>query len=116
MMTVTTKAQVDAAAMSINETNYGYAMLGLGIEFDMQYQLGGFGMRGSQRVDFVAYVVPKHAAIFIQGAYWHGNKNTTEDQLKQAAAEQAGFWLLLVSEADSATLEAATAHARRNLL
>lgn len=115
-MTVQSKQEVDRAAMSKNETNYGYAMLALGIPFDMQYQLGGYGMRGSQRIDFVAYVVPRTAAIFIQGSYWHGGKNETEDQLKQAAAEQAGFFLLLVSEADSATYENALAHARRNLL
>ena len=115
-MTVTTKAEVDANAMSKNETNYGYALLDAGLEFDMQYVIGSPGIRGSQRIDFVVYVPPRPAAVFIQGAYWHGGRNTTEDQLKQASAEQRGFFLLLVSEEESATLEAATAHVRRNLL
>jgi G:T-mismatch repair DNA endonuclease (very short patch repair protein) len=115
-MTVTTRAEIDAAAMSKNETNYGYAMLDLGIEFDMQYILGSWGLRGSQKIDFVAYVAPRSTAVFIQGAYWHSGAKATEDTLKQAAAEQAGFALLLVPEAECETYEGALAHVRRNLL
>lgn len=115
-MTVSSRAEVDAIAMSKNEVNYGYAMLDLKIPFDMQYQIGAPGLRGSQRVDFVAYIAPKKAGIFIQGSYWHKARTAEEDQLKQAAAENVGLFVVLVSEADSDTLEAAKAHARRFLL
>jgi hypothetical protein len=112
-MTITTEAEVQANAMSKNELNYGLALLAMKIDFDMQWTLGQWGMRGSQRIDFVAYVPPRPAGIFIQGSYWHGGRSNSEDELKQAAAEQAGFWVVLVSEEDSSTVEMAKAHAKR---
>jgi G:T-mismatch repair DNA endonuclease (very short patch repair protein) len=115
-MTVTTVAEVEQSAMSKNEANYANALLRLQIEFDMQVPIGIWGMRGSQKIDIVAYVQPKKKAIFIQGAYWHGVRNSTEDQLKQAAAEDAGYVVLLVSEVDSDTFEAALQHAQENVL
>lgn len=115
-MTVQSPAEVERTAQSKNEVNYGLALLELGLPFDMQFQVGMPGMRGSQRIDFVVYIAPRSAAVFIQGSYWHGTRNATEDQLKQDAAEQAGFWVVLVSEEESSTIEAAKAHIRRNLL
>jgi G:T-mismatch repair DNA endonuclease (very short patch repair protein) len=115
-MTIQNRAEVDRIAMSENERNYGYALLTLKIPFDMQYQIGMAGVRGSQRIDFVAFIPPRSAAIFIQGSHWHGGRNAVEDRLKQASAEQAGFWVLLVSEADSDTYDKALAHAKRNLV
>ena len=105
-----------ALSMSKNEYHYALALKRLKIEFDQQVPLGVPGLRGSQKIDLVAYVPPRPAAIFIQGEYWHTNRTASEDQLKQAAAEQAGYWVVLVSEEDSATEEAALEHARRTLV
>ena len=113
---ITTALEVQQKAQSANELNYGLALLSLGLSFEMQWTLGQYGMRGSQRLDFVVFVPPRPAAVFIQGSYWHGGKSNTEDELKQAAAEQAGFWVVLVSEEDSSTIELAKAHAKRNLM
>lgn len=113
---ITSADEIALYAMSINEQNYALALLELHIDFDMQVLLGIYGQRGSQRIDLVTYQPPDKQAIFIQGAYWHGGRNELEDQIKQSDAEQAGYTVYLVSEADSATVDAAKQHARRYIL
>jgi G:T-mismatch repair DNA endonuclease (very short patch repair protein) len=103
-------------SMSKNEENYVLALKQLKIEYRQQVPIGLYGARGSQMIDIVAYVPPRACAIFIQGSYWHTAKTRVEDELKQSAAEQAGYRVVLVSEEDSATVEAAVAHAKREVL
>ncbi len=103
-------------AQSKNEVNYCAALDQLKVGYDQQVNLGLWGLRGSQKIDILAYTAPRPTAIFIQGRYWHNAKTSVEDTLKQLAAEDAGYRVVTATEEESDTVDAAVAHARRNVL
>ena len=72
---------------SRNEFVLALAFEKLGIQFEFQKLLGDFGVRGSQIIDFIAYVAPSPKACFVQGAYWHDQRSESEDILKHSVAE-----------------------------
>lgn len=73
---------------SINEYILSLAFDKLGIDYSFQHPLGPIGIRGSQVIDFIAYVAPAAKACFMQGGYWHDIRSEGEDILKHSVAEK----------------------------
>jgi len=72
---------------SIEEWYVSRALDKLGIEYMFQYSIfGGRGTRGGLVIDFVCYI-PKATPVFVQGLYWHNNRQDPERQLSLAAAQ-----------------------------
>lgn len=103
---------------SKNEYLLAVALDLLGIDYRFQYPLGSMGVRGSQVIDFIAYVAPAAKACFVQGSYWHNKSTETEDILKHAQAEHVfGIGNTVdFSEEETNTLEHAKQAARSKLL
>jgi hypothetical protein len=103
---------------SRNEWHFGLALEKLRLNYIFQYQIGGRGERGSQRVDFLVMIAPASQACYIQGAYWHSTRTADEDRLKHAIAEHL-FGRGNVhdfSEEETETVEAAVTSIRKKLL
>lgn len=102
---------------SINEQNVYSALLKLKIDFFYQFPLnGGAGVRGGQIIDFILWVPPQPIALYVQGVYWHRTARAIEDDLKQHAAEQAGFTVLEILESECETVEEAQNWFTKNVL
>lgn len=102
---------------SRNEWHFALALDKLELTYIYQYLLGGYGLRGSQKIDFVVFLATGMVACYIQGEYWHSTKTETEDRLKHAAAEHR-FGRQNVfdfSEEETSSVEAALAAIRGKL-
>lgn len=101
---------------SKNEYYFALALDKAQIEYLFQVPLGMTGIRGSQVIDFVVFN-PVPVACFIQGAYWHGKRSETEDQLKHAAAEKryGRGNVIDFSEEETSSIEAASKAIREKL-
>ena len=69
-------------AKSKEEWRVALALGKLQIAFEYQYQIfGGYGIRGGQIIDFLAYTVPLITPIYVLGEYWHKTRQS-EGELK----------------------------------
>lgn len=98
---------------SINEENmYRVMQTRRGVDWGYQYPFnGGRMVRGGQVIDFVIWS-PLRYAMYLghgEGGYWHGGANNMKDKIKQSQAEKAGFQVVLFTNDDTATYEAAMA-------
>lgn len=80
------------------------------VDWSYQYPLdGGRFVKGGQVIDFAIFS-PMRIAMYLghgEGGYWHGGARDMEDKLKQTKARQAGFEVVLFTNDDTATYEAA---------
>lgn len=96
------------APMSINEWYVSLALDKLRIEYSFQYPLGNIGVRGSQKIDFVAWTALGGVPIFVQGAYWHDIRHDPDAVIKQAEAQRYfGNAPVLLMEEETGTKEKA---------
>jgi G:T-mismatch repair DNA endonuclease (very short patch repair protein) len=92
---------------SVNEEHLYRVLQNRGVEFHYQYALnGGRRVPGGQVIDFVI-LTPLRYALYVQGEYWHKASTSLSDTIKQSAAERAGFMVVLFSEAETDSYEAA---------
>ena len=62
------------------EYNVGIALKRLKIGYFYQYPvLGGRGHRGGTVIDFLVMTVPLPTPLYVQGGYWHGGGEKTEE-------------------------------------
>lgn len=104
---------------SINEENmYRVMQTRKSIDWEYQYPLnGGRAIKGGQVIDF-AILSPMRYAMYLghgEGGYWHGGAREIEDKIKQSNAEKAGFEVVLFTNDDTATYEAAMASYMRKV-
>jgi G:T-mismatch repair DNA endonuclease (very short patch repair protein) len=92
---------------SVNEEHLYRVLQNRGVEFLYQYALdGGRRVPGGQVIDFVI-LTPLRYALYVQGAYWHKASTSLSDTIKQSRAERAGFMVVLFSEPETDSYEAA---------
>lgn len=104
---------------SVNEENmYRVMQTRKTVDWVFQYPLnGGRSVPGGQVIDF-AILSPLRYALYLghgEGGYWHGGANEMSDKIKQSQAERAGFMVVLFTNADTATYEAAYASYMREV-
>ena len=103
------------------EWRVAMALDALGFEYQYQRSIGGGrSIRGGQVVDFWIYTAPKPTPAFVQGAYWHKQATSSEDDIKQAKVQHlyAGRVMpnLLLEEKYLGSVASATAYLRRELI
>jgi G:T-mismatch repair DNA endonuclease (very short patch repair protein) len=92
---------------SVNEEHLYRVLQNRGVEFHYQYALdGGRRVPGGQVIDFVI-LTPLRYALYVQGEYWHKASTSLSDTIKQSRAERAGFMVVLFSEPETDSYEAA---------
>jgi hypothetical protein len=91
---------------SVNEEHLYRVLEKRGVEFIYQYSMHGGRVPGGQVIDFVI-LTPLRYALYVQGAYWHKASTSLSDTIKQSQAERAGFIVVLFSEAETDSYEAA---------
>ena len=105
---------------STNELNVALALDKLDIDYKYQYQFGLPGVRGSQKIDFLAYTLPKPTPIFVHGEYWHTGKMATEDELKmiEIVSQMHNQWFepVIIWGKDSETIDQAFNMLRKLLM
>lgn len=94
--------------MSINEWYVSVALDRLQIEYTYQYPIGTFGVRGSQKIDFVCWTGLGGIPVYVQGAYWHDIRHDPDAVINQAEAQRYfGNAPVLLMEEETGTKEKA---------
>lgn len=101
---------------SKNEENVYIALKNSKEPFEYQVPFfGGRSVRGGIVVDFIVHIAPKPVAIWVQGEYWHRRKST-EDSFAMDRMRKAGYYPVELTEAETMTIDAASAAVKAKVL